>query len=240
MTRTSRKLRRRLTALGLAIVASLAFAGLAAGSASAVSISPQSLSSTLTSTSEYVVSETSQGSQQCAGIAGNGKFSGGSAGTYSLTFTNCKSPLGGYCTTSGQAAGVIKTKPLTINLEYIDSAKTKFGIGFKPTAADNVFAEFSCGYSVTWTGGMIGEVTAPGLNSPASNWTLDFASTGTPGKAKYNSLLPTQEWLESGGKKGWYYNYAMQEKKGSGSALPMAILASTSMSFGGVPATALP
>lgn len=229
---------RRLSVFGIALAICLAFASVVAGSASAISVSPAPINSVFTSGSSLVYYQNANGSLQCDSITGNGTFSSGSAGTYNLLFNNCKSPLGGVCTTPGQAVGVIKTKPLTINIEYLNTEKSKFGIGFKPTAVNNIFAEFNCGYGVSWVGGIIGEITSPGLNSPSAKWTVEFAAT-SPTKAAYNFMLPTYEWLASGGKTGWFYNYALQEKLSS-TTRPMTIVATNSMDFGGVPTTILP
>lgn len=233
-----RTVSRRVTVVGVAMIAALAFAGIAAGSASALSISPSPAPSTFKSNSLVSWTDAAGNKYSCEGITGNGTFSSASAGTYSLSFNNCNGGLGGVCTTSGQPTGVIKSKPLTINLEYLNAEKTKFAIGFKPTASDNVFAEYNCGYSGSWTGGVIGQVTSPGLNSPQSEWTVEFAHGTNEYQPKYQYLLPTLEWLESGGTKGWYYDYSMQQHTSTTRA--MAITATNKMSFGGVPTKAIP
>jgi hypothetical protein len=220
----------------VALVASLAFAALASSSASAISVSPGG-NSTIASTSAVSWKNEAGSSFSCGSISGNGQLSG-AAGTYSLSFKDCKGALGGGCTTAGQPTGVIKTKPLTVNLEYIDAAKTKYGLGFKPTSG-TTFAEFNCGYAVSWLGGVIGQITKPALNTPASTWTVEFAAKASGYQPLYNFLLPTQEWLASGGKTGWYYDYTLQEKTAAATR-PMAITAVNNMSWGGVPNTIAP
>lgn len=180
----------RLTrTFGLALVASLALAGIAAAGASALSYVPNS--------GTYPAFFTAQGGQvsisteagnlsSCTGVEGNGKFTTGTSGQATLSLTGCKT--GGHtCTSAGQSAGTILTSSLSAKPIYLDAAKTKFGLLLSPPLGQ-AFASFACsGIPFTWNGSLIGEITKPALNVSSTQADLAFEAAG-PGVQKYQQI----------------------------------------------------
>lgn len=210
-----RKGRVRFASFGLALVASLAFAGIAAGGASALSFTPdpaftmQGGGLTLTTEAGNISS--------CARSTGKGKFSGGAAKEVTLRLEGCT--LGSWpCTTGGYASGTIVTSQLTAQPVYLDAAKTKFGLLLSPPAGQ-AFATFSCiGVPVTWTGSLIGQVTKPALNVSSTQGELVFESVST-GVQKYQQI-------EGAGPK-----YHLTQTMGGGSPSGLALTTSMTLTF---------
>ena len=182
--------RRSLRAFGLALVASLALAGLAAGSASALSMSPST--GTLIGGNQAAVFRSAESpTYECERSETYLKGVEATGGTVeSFKLRGCKTTIFGgaaYCTTAGQPTGTIAASNLSYRLVYLDAAKTKFGIKLAPPPPaqwfepGNPFTEFTCGgvYKWKWTGSVIGQITSPGLNVLAKSVNLQFAASGS-------------------------------------------------------------
>jgi len=172
--------KRSLRAFGLAMVAALAFAGLAAGSASALSIN----SSTGGTGSGGLVTISAAGSPTYTCESSELEWSGsGSGGTFvGEKLRGCKILVFGIstkCTSPGQPlAGTVAVAKRKASLVYLDAAKTKFG--FKLTPESGNVAEFTCGpWSFVWTGSILGQITKPALNTETKEATLQFTSGGS-------------------------------------------------------------
>lgn len=94
------------------------------------------------------------------------------------------------CTTSGQAAGVIKTNQLEGQLGYISESEKTVGLVLKPKSPATLFAEFECekaGHkiSIKVKGEIIGKITPVNeLVSAGGHFTLKY---------KYNA---TKKWVQ--------------------------------------------
>jgi|GEM_PF-2008747 len=184
MINRSHSPKRSLRALGLALVAVLAFAGLAASSASALSIEP-SEPGEMTGTGEgpALTFRAANGpTYTCAKSESIWNASGGTGGQIDLTLRDCKLEFFGviaYCTTAGQYKGTIVSSKLNYTVVYLDAAKTKFG--YKLTPVSGNFAEFSCttGGSYKWTGSVLGQITEPALNVGTNSANLQFTASGS-------------------------------------------------------------
>jgi hypothetical protein len=236
MKHTSRKLSRRLTALGLAIVASLAFAGLAAGSASALSMTPTTNEHFGTG-GVFYFAPAGSATKSCTSSSSSGKALTATTGEIKITFKGCNSPFAP-CTSSGQASGTITTGNLNYQLVYLDAAKTKFGLMLIPPDAQLInlpppfdgnngkvdpstgtFATFVCtGWSYKWIGSILGQITKPALNVAASQVTLEFATTG--GLQRYTTI--------EGAKSP---SYGLKESKAGGSATNMPVEGTETLQF---------
>lgn len=209
MTSKSRRGSRRIRGFGLAIVASLALAGIGASSASALNAewNPSGYPA------EYLItypanqfSAPSFGgfSIKCGGGTGTGTFTSSNVkGTQVLNFKECASgPFGGTCTSPGASAGHIITSPLTSTLVYLDAAKTKFGFKLDPGASP--FAEVACGVLGTYkiTGVLLGQITKPGLNTWANAFETTFSAVGSEQAFEQVEGAGTKyhlNWVSSGG-----------------------------------------
>jgi hypothetical protein len=173
--------KRSLRVFGLALVASLAVAGLLAGSASALSISP-SVSSGIGGGGLVTISGGGSPTYTCE--SSELEWSGsGSEGTFAgEKLRGCKILIFGIstkCTTPGQPlAGTVAIAKRKASLVYLDAAKTKFG--YKLTPESGNVAEFSCGpWSFVWTGSILGQITKPALGVETAEATLNFTSSGS-------------------------------------------------------------
>jgi hypothetical protein len=168
---------RSFRAFGLALIASLAFAGLATANASALSLDAPSVFSPKLSNEGFI----SMGSNiyACTGGGWNsGQFTTKTSGEITLTFKGCGAS-GFTLTTPGQEKGTIKTSSLTMKPVYLDAAHTKFGLLLSPPAS-GIFAEVLYGgIPVAWKGSLIGQITSPGLMGKSKDFTLNFAKAGT-------------------------------------------------------------
>jgi hypothetical protein len=194
MVSKSRK-KKLIPAFGLALMASLAVVALAAGSASALSVSPPGGTFPLRF-EEYgtpLTLVTSNGGAEnltvtCKKPLYTGNFENGSEGHIQLTLRECEAPRvapGVKCTSPGQTAGTIVFSSFYTKLVYLDAAHTKYGLLIKPPAFGNI-AEYSCTVFLknVWTSngvntGVIGQITKPPLNSLSRGFTLEFAAKGT-------------------------------------------------------------
>lgn len=180
--------KRGLRAFGLALVAVLAFAGLAASSASALSISPSSMTGSV-SGSTFTWQAAGGPAFSCESSSGFFKATGSTSGLIEeVKLRGCSGSLFGFkvnCTTSGQPTGTIALSNLNASLVYLDAAKTKFG--YKLTPVGESVASFSCGSSsYKWTGSVLGQITQPPLNTLTQRAKLHFE--GTSGSQAYTQI----------------------------------------------------
>jgi len=180
--------KRSLRAFGLALVAVLAFAGLAAGSASALSVNPSSGSGNVKGAG-FNWQASGGPAYTCESSSGNYSVSGGTGGLFEeVKLRGCAANIGGFkvnCTTSGQLAGTIALSNLSSSLVYLDAAKTKFG--YKLTPVGGTVAQFSCGgSSYKWTGSVLGQITEPPFNTWTKSAKLRF--TATSGSQDYQQV----------------------------------------------------
>jgi hypothetical protein len=191
----SQRLSSRLRILGLTLMATLAFAGIAAANASALSI--DKTESFLTSATSSINFKWNGNVGTCENSSGSGSFTTAKTGTAVLTFTGCKYTGIGttYCTTPGQPTGTIKTKTLGMQLTYLDAAHSGYGLVFKGEGGKEegyeifgwtgLFAEVKCGgISKDWIGALVGAITSPALNQASSKASLSFAEGGS-GQQQY-------------------------------------------------------
>jgi hypothetical protein len=199
---------RALRVFSLALIVSLAFAGLAAGSASALSLEtkankfpiPFSASGGATSLSW------SNGSAfTCGGntSSSSGEWTSGTSGQTKIKLQECKGAFNVSCTTPGQPAGTIQTNMLAMKPVYLDAAHTQYGILFtvSPATFTGRLAEYECaGIPHVWTGGVIGRISSPALNTYSTKHTLNFETIAN-GVQRYQQVegAGTLYRLEEGG-----------------------------------------
>src|SRR5215203_1181394 len=173
---------KKMMLLALAAVSAAMFALPAVASAGTWHLEPASGSTTITFTSHGGTAELRTTSGQrvhCTGNSGSGHYENTTTGTIELTFSTCTGPFGAHCTTSGQAAGTIKTTKLPFhNIALEPADKTKIGVLITSATGGTHFASFSClGINTAVTGnGIIGEVTAPKCGESKNTGTLVFAA----------------------------------------------------------------
>jgi hypothetical protein len=157
-----------------ALIAILALSGLTAGSASALSVSPEKVN--LTFSNGWVETNTANNIPiVCSGSAGSGQFTDGVNGYLQGELKGCKLGTTSItCTSAGSPSGVVKLEKLNTKLVYLDAAKTKFGLMLSPQPLKPV-AEFVCwGFNVKWTGSVIGQIVEPALNVSSNKAALSF------------------------------------------------------------------
>jgi len=157
---------RKVTLLGLALVAVFAFTGLVTSMASAAE-APKVLSAFPnkfegTSGKGKLEEEGAFASIECKKDTNSGSFTGEKSGTLTLKFKEC-SAVGGKCKTSGAAAGEIASEGSTVPVLI---SKGDIGILIKPAAV-----------TITCTGTLIGEFTVKVTG------TIIILMNVTPGKA---------------------------------------------------------
>jgi hypothetical protein len=105
-----------------------------------------------------------------------------------VLFTGCTSVITAKeytCTTSGQAAGVIKTNQLEGQLGYISESKKTVGLVLKPQSPATLFAEFECTrntekVAIKVRGEIIGEIKEVNqLVDPGGHFTLNYTPNET-------------------------------------------------------------
>jgi hypothetical protein len=167
---------------GLALVASLALAGLAAGSASALSFS-RSIEA-VGSGGQFTFAAAGQPTNSCSSSELYLRTTSSTGGEIkNARLRGCKMLIFGFttnCTTPGQPiAGTIALSNMKFSLVYLDAAKTKFGMKLDPISGP--VAEFTCGgaYSYKWTGSILGQIVKPPLNVFTATTTLKFAAEGS-------------------------------------------------------------
>jgi opacity protein-like surface antigen len=166
---------------GLALVASLALAGLAASSASALSLS-RNIEAT-GGGGQFTFAAAGQQTNSCSSSELHLRATSSTSGVIdNLKLKGCKMLIFGFsanCTSPGQVAGTIALSNMNFSLVYLDAAKTKFGMKLDPVSGP--VAEFTCGgsYSYKWTGSILGQIVKPPLNVFTTSTTLKFAATGS-------------------------------------------------------------
>jgi hypothetical protein len=97
-----------------------------------------------------------------------------------ITYKECKSSIGGECTTGGQPKGTIVTKSLIGRFEYLKKASPiAVGLILSP-GTGTTFAEFTCGTSKVvvasnlTTSGLIGAFASTQINVTLPEFQLDF------------------------------------------------------------------
>jgi hypothetical protein len=79
------------------------------------------------------------------------------------------------CTSSGAAAGEIRSSYLTTTLVYTNKAAREVGQLVKPEAAGSALAEFKCGLlSTKLTGGVIAKLPNEQVNKSRTSFTWDY------------------------------------------------------------------
>jgi len=216
MINRSQSLKRIFPAFGLTLLASLALAGFAAGSASALSFKPANTS--LTGAGGGVVWQAAGGpAYSCASSELSSMQSvGGTGGSINEPrLRGCKTVVLGFtvnCTTAGQPTGTILASKLNFSLVWLDAAKTKFG--FKLTPQSGAFAEFNCGGTpVKWTGSVLGQITKPPLNTASTQALLSFTASGS-----------TQTYQQIGGEGTQYH---LSESRNGGAPAEVGLATET-------------
>jgi hypothetical protein len=183
------------------LAASILFALLAAGSASALSLNPgkNGVPTKFPVLYENVKIEAVGGtgwsrSVTCASGHGSGRFTSGTAGEIpTVEFTQCKRNLTHTCTTPGSPSGTVVAKYLKFKLAYLDAAHTQYGLWFyaEPFFFESpvgVIAEFEClGSKYKWQGSVIGRIVSPALNAESTKIDLSFENAGV-GIQKYQQI----------------------------------------------------
>ena len=152
-------------------------------------------------------------------LGGEGQFEDASSGTATLTLHNCKGPFGVTCTTSGQAAGTIKTEALPFRLVYLSDGEP--GLLFLPNAESGAVANASCTFinSIKFAGsGVLGHITKPSLGEASETLTVDL-----------NAPEGSQEYTKTKGG----LEYGLTESVNGGAAQPATLEAEMVASFGG-------
>ena len=166
---------------------------------------------------EITISCTTSGEVKALG--GEGQFEDATSGTATLTLHNCKGPFNVNCTTSGQAAGTIKTEALPFRLAYLSDGEP--GIVFEPNAASGLLATAKCSViaEVKLKGsGVLGQVTEPALDEPSPTLTIDL--NAPEGEQQYTETEAEEQ-------------YALQMSLNGAALEPAALDAEAVASFGG-------
>jgi hypothetical protein len=130
------------------------------------------------------------GNVECAASSSEGEIEAPKGGDITITFTGCKH-ASSECTTSGQAAGTLKTEPLQ-TVTYEEDKKVLTGL------LGNPIVHFTCASTAyTLTGGVSGE-TAADLNVMSTTGEMSFrAGVGEQvlktvvGQEEYETTLST-------------------------------------------------
>lgn len=199
MTHQSNAVRARFAVLGLVFSIALAFAAVAASSASALSVS--GLTTHTGSGGSITISPANSFARSCSSTTSIGKTTSSTTGEITFTFSGCRTntQIGEVvCTGSGMAAGTFKTATLQYKLVYLDDAKTKPGLILIPPGAEyypaenpgfeflnnqvkpgtGTVANYSCSGlgAVEWKGAFLAKIASPGLNTPTKSAKLEFGS----------------------------------------------------------------
>jgi hypothetical protein len=164
---------KRISMMGLSLVAAFALSALVAGGALAakhVNSGPLKYKST----SGIAFLEVEGGGKiECKVSNATGEYTTSTSGTVTATFESCET-IGKKCTSAGQASGTIVTKLLATEIGYT-SGKTAVGSDFKP-ASGEFNAEFACpgspALSIRVKGSVIGKLEPPNVSSTESKSTL--------------------------------------------------------------------
>jgi hypothetical protein len=183
------RLKRKFPAFGLALVASLVIAAIAASGASALSFSAEKLPATFNFKSGGTLLQPANGETvTCTAMSGSGAITSATSGDLNLEFVGCTVESGGWnwtCTTPGAPAGHIVAKPLKFEPVYLNAAHSKYGVRIRPSVA-GPFAEYQDIVSRTITGSVMGEITSPALN--VSSWVIDTVFFSNGSTQKYRQI----------------------------------------------------
>jgi len=165
---------KRISMMGLSLVAAFALSALVAGGALAakhVNSGPLKYKST----SGIAFLEVEGGGKiECKVSTGTGEYTTSTSGTVTATFEGCET-LGKKCTSAGSPSGTIVTKLLATEVGYVNKTKGEVGSDFKP-ASGEFNAEFACpgspALSIRVKGSVIGKVEPPNVSSTESKSTL--------------------------------------------------------------------
>lgn len=168
---------KRLSVLGLCLVAAFAFSVLVAASASAKKAEHGELK--LLSSGGPAHLGTPKATITSTSNTGTSTITSGTAGTAVSSFFGVEIESTGLkCTSAGQSAGTVVTKELAEETGWISKAKNEAGVDFKP-ASGLYLAEFSCegGIAAKVRNSVIGHVTP--LNTTGLSTTLNLIADGT-------------------------------------------------------------
>ena len=205
---------KRISIIGLAIVAVLAMAAVVAQSASAAlpelvnKEGKELVNKTITteSTENSVLENTRGETVTCTHEEGSVKAEGlKNVKEGTVTFTGCVGALNSKCTSSGQSEGTIVTNKVKGRIEYLSGKGTTspvVGLLLEPETG-TVFATFTCGSFVgnEVTKSLIGDLGPPNkLIKTTEFLTLKYAKKGTEkGIQEFNKFEgdATEHFLES-------------------------------------------
>jgi len=168
---------KRLSVLGLCLVA--AFALSAAVASSAFAIKAEHGEFVLLSSGGPAHLGTPKATITSTSNSGTAHITTASGGTATSKFFNVEIETTGLkCTSAGQATGTVETKLLTEEPGWISKAKNEAGVDFKP-ASGEFLAEFSCegGISAKVRNSVIGHVTP--LNTAGTEQKLNLIADET-------------------------------------------------------------
>jgi hypothetical protein len=125
---------------------------------------------------------------ECTKNTGTGKYTTQTTSSVTLTFTGC-TQAGNTCTTSGQAAGTIKTTELVSHNIMVESTEQVAGgtPGLLITPNNGHFATFVCGSSTFTVGGngIIGDISSPKCGGAFSKTATVVFETSSSGIQRY-------------------------------------------------------
>jgi hypothetical protein len=185
-----------LRALGLALVASLAIAATSAGSASALSLTPEPpgtypvslLLNTGKAPGKVKIAFGTVFNVECESATEGGKLTSGTSGELKITYGGCR--LGkSTCTSAGQPSGTMVTSNLAVTPVYLNVAKTIWGFKLTPIGT-TVFAE--CNFPgensyMRLSGSVLGDVPSA-LGTTTRNLTLRHAKGSKWEEQKYQQI----------------------------------------------------
>jgi len=160
---------KRLSVLGLCVVASFAFSVLAASSAFAKKAEHGEL--VLAASGGPAHLGTPKATITSTNNTGTGNITSASGGTAVNTFDGVEIESTGLkCNSAGKTGGVVETKELTENTGWIDKSKGEAGVDFK-AASGEFLAEFAC------EGGLSAKVRASVIGAAGPIETSALAGT---------------------------------------------------------------
>jgi len=194
---------KRITIMGLCLVAMFATSAVVTASASAAlpeftgyckvvkkvikcGLFPIPFTSSEKTTTFETADESVTGKVVCKAAKDKGQITGPKTDTEEMTFTGCK--LGKLtCTQKGIAS--IKTVPLESEIGYINSAAKEVGDDLKPAGGGTILVEFECGETKIWVeGSIIGRITPINV-APQKLFHVTFTSVGaSPGHQNPSSF----------------------------------------------------
>jgi hypothetical protein len=168
---------KRISMMGLSLVAAFALSALVAGGALAAKhVNTGPLHFTSTSGIAFLEVEP-EGKIECKVSHTVGEETSATGGTVTATFEGCET-LGKKCNSAGQGVGTIVTKLLAEEVGYVNKAKAEIGTDFKP-ASGEFNAEFGCpgspALSIRVKGSVIGKLTPANVSSTEAKSTLQKA-----------------------------------------------------------------